>query len=48
MREEETRDAKPTLNILREATDHPWVDMPMDDDSLDETLRYSLDEIRFA
>ena len=26
--------------------DHPWIEMPMNDDSLDETLRFSLDEIR--
>ena len=25
--------------------DHPWLEMP-DDDSLDEAVRYSLDEIR--
>jgi len=29
-------------------TDHPWVDMPVDDDSLGESVRYSLDEIRYA
>ena len=29
-------------------TDHPWIEMPMDDDSLDETVRFSLDEIRIA
>ena len=48
MREEETQGVKPVLGIFREPTDHPWVEMPTDDDSLDETLRYSLDEIRFA
>ncbi len=26
--------------------DHPWIEMPVDDNSLDETLRFSLDEIR--
>lgn len=29
-------------------TDHPWIEMPMDNDSLDETVRFSLDEIRIA
>ena len=29
-------------------TDHPWIEMPMDGDSLDETVRFSLDEIRIA
>lgn len=28
--------------------DHPWIEMPTDDDSLDEALRFSLDEIRIA
>ena len=30
--------------------DHPWITMPKqsDDDSLDETVRFSLDEIRIA
>lgn len=28
--------------------DHPWIEMPMDDDSLDEAVRFSLDEIRIA
>ncbi len=27
--------------------DHPWLEMPLDD-SLDETVRFSLDEIRYA
>ena len=48
MREEETQSAKPVINILREPSDHPWVDMPAEDDSIDETLRYTLGEIRFA
>ena len=26
--------------------DHPWIEMPVDDNSPDETLRFSLDEIR--
>jgi hypothetical protein len=29
-------------------TDHPWVDLPVEDDSLGESVRYSLDEIRYA
>ena len=27
---------------------HPWIEMPADDDSLDEALRFTLDEIRIA
>ncbi len=29
------------------ARDHPWVEMPFDD-SVDEEIRYSLDEIRLG
>ena len=47
MREEETQKAVPAADVMRE-TAHPWVDLPVEDDSLDETLRYTLDEIRFA
>lgn len=46
MREEEEQGTTPST-VFRE-TGHPWVDLPADDDTLDETLRYSLDEIRFA
>lgn len=28
--------------------DHPWIEMAMDDDSIDEAVRFSLDEIRIA
>lgn len=28
--------------------DHPWIEMPRDNDSLDESVRFSLDEIRIA
>ena len=28
--------------------DHPWIEMPEDEDSLDEALRFNLDEIRIA
>ena len=28
--------------------DHPWIEMPMDDELLDEALRFSLDEIRIS
>jgi len=28
--------------------EHPWIEMPADDDSLDEALRFTLDEIRIA
>lgn len=27
--------------------DHPWIEMPIDD-SVDEDIRYSLDELRFV
>ena len=26
---------------------HPWIEMPTEEDSPDEVIRYSLDEIRF-
>ena len=32
-------------NIIQ---DHPWIEMAMDDDSIDEAVRFSLDEIRIA
>lgn len=47
MREEETPNAVQDGNEPRE-TAHPWVDLPVEDDSIGETVRYSLDEIRFA
>lgn len=54
MREEKDQSAlkeeqgvNPARPVFRE-TGHPWVDMPVEDDSLDETLRYTLDEIRYA
>ena len=47
MREEETPKTAPAKGDLRESA-HPWVDLPVDDDSIGETVRYSLDEIRFA
>ena len=28
--------------------DHPWIGMPVENDSLDEIVRFSLDEIRTA
>ncbi len=28
--------------------DHPWIEAPIDDDSIDEVVRFSLDEIRIA
>ena len=28
--------------------DHSWIEMPTEDDSIDETLRFSLDEIRIG
>ena len=47
MREEETQKAVKTAETVRE-TAHPWVDLPLEDDSIGETVRYSLDEIRYA
>ena len=47
MREEETRKAEQNGKESRE-TAHPWVDLPVEDDSIGEAVRYSLDEIRFA
>ena len=47
MREEEKPKAEQAENELHE-TAHPWVDLPVEDDSIGETVRYSLDEIRFA
>ena len=47
MREEETPKTAPVMSEPRESS-HPWVDLPVDDDSIGETVRYSLDEIRFA
>lgn len=47
MREEETQKTAAVMNEPRESA-HPWVDLPVEDDSIGETVRYSLDEIRFA
>ena len=47
MREEETPKTAPVMSEPRE-TAHPWVNLPVDDDSIGETVRYSLDEIRYA
>ena len=47
MREEETQEAVRAAETFRE-TAHPWVELPVDDDSIGETVRYSLDEIRYA
>ena len=47
MREEETLKAEQAPNELRE-TAHPWVELPVEDDSIGEAARYSLDEIRYA
>ena len=44
---EENKQEK-TAAIPRRTTDHPWVDLPVEDDSLGESVRYSLDEIRYA
>ena len=48
MHEEETPKTAPEKGEARESS-HPWVDLPVqDDDSIGETVRYSLDEIRYA
>ena len=47
MREEETPKTAPVMSEPRESA-HPWVDLPVEDDSIGETVRYSLDEIRYA
>ena len=47
MREEETPKTVPEGTEARE-TAHPWVDLPVEEDSIGETVRYSLDEIRYA
>ena len=48
MREEETLKTATDLKEPRESS-HPWVDLPVqEDDSIGETVRYSLDEIRYA
>ena len=47
MRENEPLNQAETEKKPRE-TDHPWVDLPVEDDSLGESVRYSLDEIRYA
>ena len=47
MLENETQKPAEAAKKTRE-TDHPWVDLPIDDDSLGESVRYSLDEIRYA
>ena len=47
MREEEARTNVSDDQEIR-PTDHPWVDLPHEEDSLGETVRYSLDAIRYA
>jgi len=47
MREDETPKTVKVVNEPHE-TAHPWVDLPVEDDSLGEAVRYSLDEIRYA
>ena len=48
MREEESPKTAPVMSEPRESS-HPWVDLPVqDDDTIGATVRYSLDEIRFA
>ena len=47
MREEETLKTRKKAETPRQ-TDHPWVDLPVEDDTIGESVRYSLDEIRYA
>ena len=47
MRENTPQDTEENVKTPRE-TDHPWVDLPVENDSLGESVRYSLDEIRYA
>ena len=47
MLEEETPKTAQVMSEPRESA-HPWVDLPVEDDSIGETVRYSLDEIRFT
>lgn len=47
MRDNEPQNPAGTEKEPRE-TDHPWVDLPVENDSLGESVRYSLDEIRYA
>ena len=44
---EENEREKTSVNPKR-TTDHPWVDLPVEDDSIGESVRYSLDETRYA
>ena len=44
---EDNKQERPSANLGR-TTDHPWVDLPLEDDSIGESVRYSLDEIRYA
>lgn len=44
---EENKREKASANPKR-TTDHPWVDLPVEDDTIGESVRYSLDEIRYA
>ena len=47
MREEETPKTVQAGEEPRE-TAHPWVDLPVEDDTIGEAVRSSLDEIRYA
>ena len=42
-----TENTEEQIKIEYVAQDHPWVEMPSDD-SVDEEIRYSLDEIRIG
>ena len=43
---EEEKKVATGVPVLRERSEHPWIEMPADDGP-DEVVRYSLDEIRF-
>ena len=47
MREEKRPKAVQAADNPRE-TAHPWVDLPVEEDSIGEAVRCSLDEIRYA
>ena len=48
MRKKEHTMPEETKTPEYDPKDHPWIEMPADSDSLDDALRFSLDEIRIA
>ncbi len=47
-RKKEVTMPEETTTPAYDPQEHPWLEMQTEDDSLDEALRYSLDEIRIA